>query len=123
MYPWFVIVFRSRKILEVFVSQIIFRLKIFFESSNIFKIEQVKEKMFKVKTIPACPAKVLQSYQADEALEIDITGRFEVKTKDKTFTTCIYPFLQTDHLVNQLMGKATHFYTYSSASVTSNVLF
>ena len=62
--------------------------------------------MFKVETVPTCPAKVLQSYQSDGDLGIDITGRFEVKTRDKTFSTSIYPFLQTDHLVEQLLGKA-----------------
>ena len=65
--------------------------------------------MFKVETVPTCPAKILQSYQGDGDLGIDITGRFEVKTKDKTFSTSIYPFLQTDHLVDQLLGKAGSF--------------
>ena len=67
------------------------------------------EKMFKVKTVPLCPAKILQTYQADEISEINIAGKFVVKTKDKEFNTTIYPFLQTDYLVDQLIGKANHF--------------
>ena len=62
--------------------------------------------MFQIKTVPKIPRKVLQSYQADEDLGIDATERFEVKTKDKTFSTSSYPFLQTDHLVDQLIGKS-----------------
>ena len=65
--------------------------------------------MFKIKIIPKCPKRVLQSYQAEEDLGIDITKRFEVKTKEKSFTTSIYPFLQTDHLVDQLIGKPDNF--------------
>ena len=61
--------------------------------------------MFKIKTVPKCPKKILQSYQAGEDLGIDVTGRFEVKTKDKLFTTSIYPFLQSEHLFDQLKGK------------------
>ena len=61
--------------------------------------------MFQVKTVPKIPRKVLHSYQADEDLGIDATARFEVKTKDKTFSTSSYAFLQTDHLVDQLIGK------------------
>ena len=61
--------------------------------------------MFKIKTVPQCPKKILQLYQADEDMGINVTGRFEVKTKDKTFSTSIFPFLQTDHLVDQLSGK------------------
>ena len=61
--------------------------------------------MFKIKTIPKCPKRILQSYQAEEDLGIDVTKTFEVKTKEKSFTTSIYPFLQTDHLVDQLIGK------------------
>ena len=61
--------------------------------------------MFKIKTIPKCPKRILQSYQADEDLGIDVTKRFEVKTKEKSFTTSIFPFLQTDFLVDQLIGK------------------
>ena len=59
----------------------------------------------KIKTIPGCPTKILQSYQAGGDLGVDFGGQFEVKTKDKTFSTSIYPFLQTDHLVDQLIGK------------------
>ena len=62
--------------------------------------------MFKIKTVPLCPAKILQGYQADEISEINIAGKFLVKTKDKDFSTTIYPFLQTDYLVDQLTGKA-----------------
>ena len=64
------------------------------------------EKMFKIKTVPSCPAKILQSYQADEVFGINTTGSFQVKTKDKTFSTTIYPFLQTDYLIDQVIGKA-----------------
>ena len=61
--------------------------------------------MFKIKTVPKCPKRILQSYQAGDDLGIDVTGRFEVKTKDKTFSTSIYAFLQSDHLYDQLKGK------------------
>ena len=61
--------------------------------------------MFKIKTVPKCPNIILQSYQAGDDLGIDVTGRFEVKTKDKTFSPSIYPFLQSDHLYDQLKGK------------------
>ena len=60
--------------------------------------------MFEIKTVPRCPKTILQCYQANEDLGVDFTGRFEVKTRDKTFSTSIYPFLQTDHLVDQLKG-------------------
>ena len=66
--------------------------------------------MFKIKTVPSCPATILQNYQADEISEINIAGKFTVKTKDKTFSTSILPFIQTDHLVGQLMGKADCFW-------------
>ena len=62
--------------------------------------------MFKIKTVPLCPGKILQAYQADEISEINIAGKFLVKTKDKDFSTMIYPFLQTDYLLDQLTGKA-----------------
>ena len=68
------------------------------------------EKMFKIKTVPLCPGKILQTYQADEISEINIAGKFLVKTKDKEFSTTIYPFLQTDYLFDQLIGKANHFW-------------
>ena len=61
--------------------------------------------MIQIKTVPQCPKKILECYQADEDLGINLTGRFEVKTKDKTFSTSIYPFLQTDHLIDQLKGR------------------
>ena len=61
--------------------------------------------MIQIKTFPQCPKKILECYQADEDLGINLTGRFEVKTKDKTFSTSIYPFLQTDHLIDQLKGR------------------
>ena len=64
------------------------------------------EKMLKIKTIPLCPGKILQAYQADEISEVNVAGKFLVKTKDKEFSTSVYPFLQTDHLVDQLIGKA-----------------
>ena len=61
--------------------------------------------MFKIETVPKCPKRIQQAFQADEDLGFDAIGRLEVKTKDKTFSTSIYPFLQTDHLVDQLIGK------------------
>ena len=61
--------------------------------------------MIKIKTVPKCSKRVLQCYQARENIGIDMTGEFEVKTKDETFSTSIYPFLQTDHLTDQLLGK------------------
>ena len=67
------------------------------------------EKMFEIKTVPSCPAKILQSYQADEIFGIYAAEKFQVKTKEKTFTTTMYPFLQTDFFVDELMGKAYHF--------------
>ena len=66
--------------------------------------------MFEIKTIPSCPAKILQSYQADEISEINIAGKFTVKTKEGSFCTTILPYLQSDHLFDQLMGKAEHFF-------------
>ena len=61
--------------------------------------------MFKIETIPKCPEKILQCYQAGEILGIDISKSIEVKTKEKSFITSFYPFVQTDHLFNQLIGK------------------
>ena len=61
--------------------------------------------MFKIKTVPKCPKIILQSYQSGDDLGIDVTGKFKVKTKDKTFLTSIYPFLQSDFLFEQLKGK------------------
>ena len=65
------------------------------------------EPCFKIKTVPSCPAKILQNYQAGDIFGINATGIYEVKTKDKTFSTTIYPFLQTDYFVDELMGTAT----------------
>ena len=65
--------------------------------------------MFKVETVPLCPSKILQTYQADEIPEINIAGKFVVKTKDKEFNTTIYPFLHSDFLVDDLIGKASVF--------------
>ena len=65
--------------------------------------------MFKIKTVPKCAKIILQSYQAGDDLGIDVTGRFEVKTKDKTFSTSFYPFLQSDYLYDQLKGKPKNF--------------
>ena len=73
---------------------------------NNFQNNSNSEKMFKIKTVPLCPGKILQTYQADEISEINIAGKFLVKTKDQEFNTTIYPFLQTDYLVDQLIGKA-----------------
>ena len=61
--------------------------------------------MFKIKTVPKCPKIILQSFQAGDDLGIDVTGRFEVKTKDKTFVSSIYPFLQSGFLFEHLKGK------------------
>ena len=43
--------------------------------------------MIKIKTVPECPKRILQCYQADQDIGIDFTGKFDVKTKDKTFST------------------------------------
>lgn len=75
-----------------------------FEANKISRI-RLPEIMFKINTVPKCPMKILQFYQSDEDMGINVTGRFEVKTKDKTFATSIFPFLQTDHLTDQLIGK------------------
>ena len=64
------------------------------------------ELSFTIKTVPTCPSKILQSYQAGEIFEINATGIYDIKTKDKSFSVTIYPFLQTDYLANELMGKA-----------------
>ena len=71
---------------------------------------QQSPQMYEIKTIPLCPAKLLQSYQADEISEINIAGKFTVKTKEGSFCTTILPYLQSDHLFDQLMGKAEHFF-------------
>ena len=76
--------------------------------STLFHLEtliQPPEKMIKVTTIPKCPKKILQFYQAGQDLGIDVTGKFEVKTKEKTFPVTILPFLMSDHLTDQLLGK------------------
>ena len=70
------------------------------------KTEYNSEKMFDIKTVPSCPGEILRNYQADEISGINIAGKFVVKTREKEFTTSIYPFLQTDHFVDQLIGKA-----------------
>ena len=67
------------------------------------------EKMFEIKTVPSCPANILQSYRADEIFGIYAAEKFQVKTKEKTFTTTMYPFLQTDYFVDELMGTAYFF--------------
>ena len=69
------------------------------------------EKMYQIKTIPSCPSKILQSYQADEIFEINATGKFLVKTKDKEFSITIYPLLQSDFLVDELLGMANRFFS------------
>ena len=61
--------------------------------------------MFKIETIPKCPKKILQTYQAGQDLGVDISNSIEVKTREKSFTTSFYPFVQTDHLFNQFVGK------------------
>ena len=58
-----------------------------------------------IQTVPKCPKRIQQAYQADEDLGIDAIGRLEVKTKDKTFSISSYAFTQTDYLVDQLIGK------------------
>ena len=68
--------------------------------------------MFEIKTVPSCPGQILRNYQSDEISGINITGKFVVKTREKEFTTSIYPFLQTDHLVDQLIGKANLYHRY-----------
>ena len=74
--------------------------------TSLQKTEYNSEKMFDIKTVPSCPGKILRNYQADEISGINIAGKFVVKTREKEFTTSIYPFLQTDHFVDQLIGKA-----------------
>ena len=65
--------------------------------------------MFEIRTVPSCPSKLLHAYQACEIFGINATGIYEVKTKTKSFQTTIYPFLQTDFLIDELIGKA-HFW-------------
>ena len=48
----------------------------------------------------------------DEIFAINAFGKFLVKTKDREFSTTIYPFLQTDYLVDELLGKAYRFPIY-----------
>ena len=60
----------------------------------------------KIRTVPSCPSKLLHAYQACEIFGINATGIYEVKTKTKSFQTTIYPFLQTDFLIDELIGKA-----------------
>ena len=45
--------------------------------------------MFEIKTVPRCPKTILQCYQADEDLGVEFTGKFEVKAKEKSFSTYI----------------------------------
>ena len=95
----------SPKLKSRFNSQNIHFQIFHFLSQRRFELEiDPREKMFKIKTVPKCSKKILQSYQAGEDLGIDVTGRFEIKTKDKIFTTSIYPLLQSDHLYDQLKG-------------------
>ena len=61
--------------------------------------------MFKIETVPKCPKRIQQAFQADEDLGLDAIGRLEVKTKDKTFSISSFAFTPTDHLVDQLIGK------------------
>ena len=61
--------------------------------------------MFQIKTLPRCPKRILQSYQAEENFVINFSEKIVVKTKEKEFTTSIFPFLQTDHLLDQLKGR------------------
>ena len=67
------------------------------------------EKMFEINTVPSCPGKILQSYQAGEIFGIYAAEKFQVKTEEKTFTTTMYPFLQTDYFIDELIGKVYHF--------------
>ena len=88
-----------------------------FCKTNILKVYHIRKResmsvtselTFKITTVPSCPAKILHSYQAGENFGINATGIYEVKTKDnQTFSTTIYPFLQTDYLLGELMGTAT----------------
>ena len=61
--------------------------------------------MFKIKTVPKCPKKIRKIFEADQDLTIDVNRKIYIKTKEKTFTISIYPFLQSDHLFDQLIGK------------------
>ena len=60
--------------------------------------------MFKIKTVPKCPKKIRQIFEADQDLKIGVNKKIYIKTKEKTFTISIYPFLQSDHLFDQLIG-------------------
>ena len=74
-----------------------------------YKMSEMKnKKIFQIKTTPKPPTKILHGYQAGEQFGLQgIGGDFEVKTKEKIFTTSIFPFLQTDHLFDQIIGSAT----------------
>jgi len=64
----------------------------------------------------------LHSYQAGENFGINATGIYEVKTKDnQTFSTTIYPFLQTDYLLGELMGSATEITEYPEFTPRSQI--
>ena len=73
--------------------------------------------MFKIKTVPKCPKKIRQIFEADQDLRIDVNKKIYIKTKEKTFTISIYPFLQSDHLFDQLEGilkiHTTHMKVFS----------
>ena len=49
--------------------------------------------------------KIFQLFEAEEDVGINVAGKLEVKTKDKTFLSSIFPFLHSDHLAEQLVGK------------------
>ena len=66
--------------------------------------------MFKIKTVPKCPKKIRQIFEADQDLKIDVNKKNYIKTKEKTFTISIYPFLQSDHLFDQLIGNSKNSY-------------
>ena len=94
--------------IRYFVTVVFFSIKLLFGvqfRTFWIRLPEKNSIMFKIKTIPKCPKRILQSYQADEVLSFDATKRFEVKTKEKLFSNSIYLFLQTDHLVDQLIGK------------------
>ena len=90
--------------------------------NQFIKLIRPSEKMFKITTVPKCPKKILQFYQADEDLGINFTGKFVVKTQDKTFTTSGYAFLQTDFLADQLLGMPFKILLVSSWCITNRSL-
>ena len=69
--------------------------------------KKITSNMIPIETIPKPPTKIVHAYQAGEIFGLQsIGGDVEIKTKEKTFKTSIFPFLQTDHLFDQIIGLA-----------------